>query len=177
MKERKMATALNMTMPLKQDPESQAKLASLAEHFASGPQKLVDAALAKSEIVHYARFLVIDNKYIQVLTEFDGEKEEYTEFFRKELTEVFRLVFSLVEGVPPWEEINDPDTFFKVARSFNLRGLGDSVENDPQQGYLFCAYGNTTVREIKQGLSANTTVATAVVNTTTPVANPPLVTP
>lgn len=159
-----MATVLNMTMPLKQDPESQAKLAALAQHFAEGPQKLIDAALAKSELVHYARFVVIDNKYIQVLTEFDGDREEYTEFFRKELTDVFKLVFSLVEGMPPWEEINDPNAFFKLSRGYNLRSLGASAEGDPEQGYLFCAYGNTTVREIKKALNATPSV-TAVVGT------------
>jgi len=39
---------------------------------------MVDAALAKSELVHFAGILRIDNKYIQVRTEFDGDPMQYT---------------------------------------------------------------------------------------------------
>ena len=81
-----MAIALNLTMPLKQDPETQQKLQQLAAAFSQTVQPAIDAALGRSQIVHFARLLVIDNKYIQVLTEFDGDPMEYTEFFRKELS-------------------------------------------------------------------------------------------
>src|ERR687890_600355 len=58
-KERPMITALNMTVPLKQDPESQAKLQKLKEVFADHIQPEIDRALRKSRIVHFARVLVI----------------------------------------------------------------------------------------------------------------------
>src|SRR3712207_6239337 len=67
-----MATALNLTVPLKQDPEAQQQLQELGATFAQSVQPMLDAALAHSQIVHFARILVIDNKYLQVLTEFDG---------------------------------------------------------------------------------------------------------
>lgn len=69
-----MALGLNFTAPLKQDPESQQRLQQLAAAFAEQVQPMIDTALAKSELVHFARILVIDNKYIQVLTEFDGAR-------------------------------------------------------------------------------------------------------
>src|SRR5688572_26712323 len=100
-----MAIALNLTAPLKQDAESQQRLKGLAAAFADHIQPVIDQALATSEIVHFARVLVIDDKYLQVLTEFDGEPQAYTEFFRRELGDVFKQVFALVEGAPPWEQL------------------------------------------------------------------------
>jgi hypothetical protein len=150
-----MPVALNLTVPLKQDPESQEKLKQLAAHFADQVQPVIDQALAKSELVHFARVVVIDNKYLQVLTEFDGEPDEYTEFFRRELNPVFKAIFELVEGAPPWDELNNPDTFFEFTHNANLPSLGTSGEgSDRDRGYLFSAYGNNTVREIKQQLQA-----------------------
>jgi hypothetical protein len=147
-----MAIALNLTAPLKQDSETQEKLRHLAATFADTVQPMVDAALRRSEIVHYARVLVIDNKYIQVLTEFDGDPQQYTEFFRKQLPEVFRLVFSLVEGAPSWEELDNPNDFYEFTSGINLKSLGRSTGDNEGRGYLFSAFGDMTVREIKAAL-------------------------
>ncbi len=76
-----MTTALNLTLPIKQDAATLQKLAYIKQNFAVSIQPMIDAALQKSEIVHYARVLVIDDKYIQVITEYDGPKEVYAEFF------------------------------------------------------------------------------------------------
>jgi hypothetical protein len=154
-----MAIALNLTAPLKQDPETQDRLQQLAGAFAESVQPALEAALAKSEVVHFARVLVIDDKYLQVLTEFDGDPMGYTEFFRKELGPVFQQIFSLVEGAPPWEELNDPNTFFEYTRKLNLTSLGRSTGSDQDRGYLFSAFGDTTVREIKSHLSQPTPTA------------------
>ena len=146
-----MAIALNLTAPLKQDEESQQRLQGLAAAFADQIQPVIDQALATSEIVHFARVLVIDNKYLQVLTEFDGDPQGYTEFFRKELPEVFEQVFSLVEGAPPWEQLDNPNDFYEFTSRFNLTALGRSTGGD-DSGYLFAAVGDRTVREIKAAL-------------------------
>jgi hypothetical protein len=148
-----MATALNMTMKLKQDAQSRQQLAELKRNFATAIQPAIDAVFKESEIVHYARLLVVDDRYIQVLTEFDGSADEYTEFFRLKLPNVFKAIFALVEGVPPWDELNDRDTFFRVARSLNQPALGNVAPGDNSQGYLFSAYGNATVKDIKRALA------------------------
>lgn len=147
-----MALSLNFTAPLKQDRESQHHLQQLAAVFAEKVQPVIDAAMAKSEMVHFARVLVIDNKYIQVLTEFDGDPMQYTEFFRVELPEVFAHIFSLVEGAPPWEEINNPNDFYEYTHSLNLRALGASPDPGYDQGYLFSALGDVTVRDMRKQL-------------------------
>ena len=148
-----MATALNLTAPLKQDAESQQRLKELAAVFAAQVQPKIDAVLAKSEIVHFARILVIDNKYIQVITEFDGEPDDYAEFFRRELPDVFEAIFTLVEGAPPWDELNNRNTFVEFSRKLDVKALGTSPDGDEERGYLFSAFGDTTVREIKKLLN------------------------
>ena len=144
-----MAIALNFTAPLKQDEDTQSSLKHLADAFAHEIQPALDAALAKSEIVHFARVLVIDGKYLQVLTEFDGDPQAYTEFFRKELGPVFQLIFSLVDGAPPWDELNNPNDFFEYTSGLNLKSLGTSTSAGEDRGYLFSSIGDMTVREIK----------------------------
>jgi hypothetical protein len=144
-----MAIALNLTAPLKQDQDTQAHLQQLADTFVQQVQPALEAALAKSETVHFARVLVIDGKYLQVLTEFDGDPMAYTEFFRRELGPVFREIFSLVEGAPAWDELNEPNAFFEYTRALNLKALGAATTGDEDRGYLFCAVGDSTVREIK----------------------------
>jgi hypothetical protein len=156
-----MPHTLNMTLPLKQDSASLAALQNLKTNFATMAQGAIDAALAKSQLVHFARVVVIDDKYIQVLTEYDGEVEVYTEFFRKELQQVFKLIFSLGEGVPDWDSMNNPDDFFKVSAGYNVRSLGDSKENIPNEGYLFCAYPGKLVPEIQKAVGIQTLQAGA----------------
>jgi hypothetical protein len=148
-----MAIALNLTAPLKQDPETQQRLQGLAAVFAAQVQPAIDAAMGKSEIVHFARVLVIDNKYIQVLTEFDGDPMQYTEFFRQQLGPIFEQIFSLVEGAPPWDELNEPNAFFEFTHGLNLKALGSSTVGNQDRGYLFSAFGDTTVRELKAAVA------------------------
>jgi hypothetical protein len=142
-----MAIALNLTVKVKQDPATLAQLDQLAAAFPTMVQPLMDQALAASERVHFARVLVIDRTYLQVLTEFDGDPLEYTTFFLEKLGPVFKAIFALVENAPPWEELQDPNRFFEYTSSKNLRALGDSA--DPKRGYLFSALGEKTVKELK----------------------------
>jgi hypothetical protein len=145
-----MPHPLNLTLRIKQDAESLQKLAQLKAAFATHIQPAVDKALRESQIVHFARIVVIDDKYFQVLTTYDGDRQEYTEFFRVQLPEVFRAVFELAEGAPPWSELNNPDAFYRFAKTANVRALGSG--DDAEDGYLFSATGNATVKRILEKL-------------------------
>ena len=90
-----MAHALNLTLPIKQDPETLAKLQHVKAVFAKEIQPKIEKALRESQIVHFARVLVVHDKYLQVITEYDGGPMEYTEFFRQALPDVFGVLFSL----------------------------------------------------------------------------------
>ena len=149
-----MPNALNLAAPIKQDPESQAQLQGLIDTFSQTGQPLLDAALSKSEIVHYARVVVLDNRYMLILTEFDGDPFQYTEFFRTELGPLFQSVFSLIEGAPSWEELNDPNSFFEYMQGLDKPSLGTSTVGNEGRGFLFSSFGDATVREIKAKLGS-----------------------
>jgi hypothetical protein len=154
-----MTHALNLTLKIKQDAETLARLDHIRAIFAEKLQPQIDAALAESKLVHYARILVIDNLYIQVLTEFDGDRRVYTEFFRQKLTEIFRAVFSLAEKPPAEGVLENADLFFEYADGANLSSLGtDGLTaadrgSDPDRGYFFQAYPGVTVEEIQEASS------------------------
>lgn len=145
-----MTHGLNLTLPIKQDPETLGKLEHLGEIFATEIQPAIDHALRESRLVHFARVLVIDNKYIQVITAYDGDHQEYTEFFRRALTPIFAEIFSLADGAP---DTNDPNAFFEFAKNANVRSLGMAADgakdmNGEPAGWLFSAYDHRTVRDI-----------------------------
>lgn len=150
-----MTIALNFTVPLKQDPQSQESLKHMADSFEESVQPMIDDALSRSQIVHFARILVIDNKYLQVITEFDGDPTDYTEFFRCELGPVFQEIFALAEGAPPWEELDNRDAFYKYTHSLNIVSLGASTDCNEGRGYLFSAVGDKSVRELQKALVSN----------------------
>jgi hypothetical protein len=142
-----MPHSLNLTLKLKQDPESKKKLEEFKALFPLVQAKIA-AAMKKSQILHFARVVVINDEYIQVLTEYDGDRKAYTEFFRSELPDVFERVFGLAEGAPPWSELKDPDTFFNFSKDKDIKPLGTSTSGDPEDHWVFSAYGDLTVKEI-----------------------------
>ena|SRR5690242_17350733 len=153
-----MPHVLNLTLPIRQDAETLAKVTELEKNFADMVQPKIDAALRESRIVHSARVVVIDNQYLQVLTVYDGDHREYTEFFRQKLPDVFALLFSLSTSPPAKQDLEDPDSFFKFAASCQKRSLGNSTEGltgfaGQTEGYLFSAFGSRTVKEIQDKLA------------------------
>jgi hypothetical protein len=149
-----MTHALNLTFPIKQDAETQAKLKQLADNFATEFQPAIEAALIKSRLVHFARIVVIDNKYIQVLTEYEGPHQEYNEFFRREAGPIFAAIFALTDGVP---DVSNTNAFFEFSRNHNIRSLGNATDGSTDfdgnpAGWLFSAYNNKNVEEIQAAL-------------------------
>ena len=145
-----MTHGLNLTLPIKQDPETLAKLEHLKEVFASEIQPKIAEALRASELVHFARVNVIYDSYIQVITAYDGSHQEYTEFFRRALKPIFDLIFSLADGDI---DVDDPAAFFAFAKKQNIRSLGlatdGSLDMDGEPaGWLFSAYDHKPVKEL-----------------------------
>jgi len=153
-----MAHALNLTLKIRQDATAKATLAQIKADFATKIQPAIDAALRESEIVHFARVLVIDDLYLQVITEYDGDHVAYTDFFRRKLPQVFGLLFSLAEQPIDRSALGDSNAFFEFSKKLQVRSLGDASDGDKDgegnvAGYLFSAYGNREVREIKASLN------------------------
>jgi hypothetical protein len=137
-----MTHALTLTLPIKQDPASLAALQKLKDDFVK-LQPTIAAAMLKSQILHFARVAVIDDKYIQVITEYEGPHTEYIEFFRAELTQVFAAIFAIADAPPG--TVEDPNKFRAFTKSRQIRSLGvaddDSRDMDGNpSGWLFSAY-------------------------------------
>jgi hypothetical protein len=147
-----MAHSLNLTLKIGQDAATQKKLQEFVQIFPLVQAKIADA-MKKSEILHFARVVLIGTEYIQVLTEYDGDRQEYTEFFRSALPDIFEKVFELGEGAPPWSELKDPDNFFKFTSGLDIKPLGTSLSNDPDDHWVFSAYGDLSVKEILAALA------------------------
>jgi hypothetical protein len=150
-----MTHALTLTLPLKKDPATQNKLAALAANFTDHVQPAIAAALKKSQIVHFARVVVIGTDYIQVITEYEGSHQEYTEFFRRELTPVFKAIFDLAEGAP---DVNDTTAFWEYSKNHNIRSLGTSTSGSTDfdgkpAGWLFSAYDGRDVKTVLGALA------------------------
>jgi hypothetical protein len=134
---------LNVTLPLKQDADSQAKIAAFAGRFATDYWPTVRKVLADSKMVHYARFVVVGTppRYIQILTEYDTDFRVYTDYFADNLKDFFAAVFSLVEGAPPPGAPIDREAVYQLVKRFDLPCLGK---------VFFSAFGELTVKEIQQ---------------------------
>ncbi len=146
-----MTHALNLTLRIKQDPEALKKLQEIKATFATKIQPEIDKALRESKIVHFARVLVIEDKYLQVITEYDGDPKEYTKFFQRKLPNVFSALFSVAEGVPAFETVDefkklDDNVFFELSKKLDIPSLGESVGES--KGYLFDAFDGRTVQQI-----------------------------
>ncbi|MGI4796691.1 MAG: hypothetical protein ACRYG8_22065 [Janthinobacterium lividum] len=154
-----MAHALNLTLKIRQDASAKATLAKIKASFAAEIQNKIDEALKESELVHFARVLVIDDLYLQVITEYDGDHQAYTDFFRKKLPDVFALLFSLAEKPIDPAALADSDKFFQFSAGLQVKALGEDPggardSNGQTAGYLFSAYGAREVKEIKAALSS-----------------------
>jgi hypothetical protein len=110
--------------------------------------------LKEFRIVHFARVVVIDNKYIQVITEYEGSHQEYTEFFRRKLQPVFAAIFALTDGIP---DVKDTAAFWEFSKNHNVRSLGKATDGSTDfsgnpAGWLFSAYSHRTVEDILAAL-------------------------
>lgn len=152
-----MTHGLNLVIPLKQDAETKAKLAQLDQSFATQIQGEIEDALADSKMVHFARVFAIEDKYILVITEYEGSHEEYIEFFRVKLPNVFRKIFDLAALDV---DVGNPAAFAKAAIGCNIRSLGLATDpskdfNGNPAGWLFSAYKHKTVRDIQAALGTD----------------------
>ena len=127
---------MTLTLPIKQDPATQPKWllgASFTERSSRDR-----GGLKKSRIVQFARVVVIENKYVQVITEYEGPHQEYTEFFRRELTPVFGAIFELADGAPDVRH----ECVLRILEEHNVRSLGASTSGSTDfdgesAGWLF----------------------------------------
>ncbi len=143
-----MANPLSMYIPIKQDPQSQAIAAQLAKQFVPN----VQAGLDQSQIVHYAKIVLIPNPSgegtlaLLLSTEFDGSMNTYLKFFwdNASTQQAFAGLAALAL-VPPDPPVIDLTGFETFVNTTNLTQPAD----------LYQAY-TKTVRQINAKAAAIT---------------------
>ena len=136
-----MQNFLTLTLPLKQDAASQETLARLQKEVfnTDGFKKMINDALDESEAVYFAQFLVLDRKYIQIITTFDGDDLGDHEIFLFEtLRDLFKLLYELVEGGP-------------TGADFNLGNyLSFNEAHKPEPFFSYSAFPDKTLKDISR---------------------------
>jgi hypothetical protein len=123
-----MANPLSMYVPIKQDPITQAAASAAAKNFV----QQVKAGLDKSQIVHYAKLVLIPNPSgtgtlaIFLSTEFDGGMNPYLKFFwdNPGTKQAFQGVAALALN-PPDPPVTDLTGFENFINSTNLSEPSD----------------------------------------------------
>jgi hypothetical protein len=146
-----MPHALNLTIPIAQDHQTLERLQQMKARFSTHIQPRLETALRRSKLVHFARVVVIQDKYIQVVLEYDSYA--HLEFFRRELNDLFQDIFSFADLQLDPKTISDERAFYRALAGLQRRSLGKSTDgsldfNGNIEGYLFSAYGSRTVTEI-----------------------------
>jgi hypothetical protein len=138
---------LNVTLPLKQDAASQAKIKGLAAKFKTDFWPKVSQVLADSKMVHYARFVVIGTppRYVQILTEYDAPFRPYTDYFADNLKDFFGAIFDVVDDPRAGSAPPDRESVYKLVSDYDLPCLGE---------VYFRAYGDLTLKEIQDQFGA-----------------------
>jgi hypothetical protein len=97
-----VASPLTLLMKIK-SPKDFAQLKALIEKFQALPpdQNPIMIALTRLGIVHYARFVFIEERYLAVITTYDGSFDDYIDAFVDSIGQVFDALLAHVEGAPP----------------------------------------------------------------------------
>jgi hypothetical protein len=142
-------TSLNLIIPLKQTDEDRKGIQDLVASLATlGADNPVAAGLEASNIVHFARFILLDGgTSVAVLTEFDGTFKDYTFAFADLLGEIFDAVFTHTVDPPPMPVRSHPQEFFDWVQAHNVEPLLP----------LYSAYPDLTVLDIRAMQAAEAT--------------------
>ena len=98
----------------------------------------IELLLARSGIVHFARFVVLSgDTELGLFTVYDGEFKPYIEYFAGVAGPLFDRIFEHVEDAPPLPVRTHPDEFVEHIARFNVPSAA---------GYFFSAHPTTKVR-------------------------------
>lgn len=135
---------LTLVMTIKSAADSQALAGLLAKIQAAPPeQNPIWAALTKLNIVHFARFVFLENNTkLAVITTYDGTFEDYINDFIDEIGDVFNALLSHMSDAPPLPVQQHRAEFFTYVRANDLRCI------EP----FYSAYPKATVLDVKTAL-------------------------
>ncbi|MEP6606558.1 MAG: hypothetical protein ABJA60_10645, partial [Nitrosospira sp.] len=101
-------------------------------------------ALDKLRIVHFARFVFLENNTkLAIITTYDGSFEDYLNEFIDEIGDVFNALLQHMNGAPPLPIQQNRSAFRDYIKANDLGGIGP----------FYSAYPQATVLDIQAALS------------------------
>lgn len=136
---------LTLIMTIRSPEDFQALNARILEIQAAPPEKnLIWIALDKLRIVHFARFVFLENNTkLAIITTYDGSFEDYLNEFIDEIGDIFNALLQHMDGAPPLPIQQNRSAFQDYVKANDLSGI------EP----FYSAYPQATVLDIQAALS------------------------
>ncbi len=136
---------LTLIMTIRSPEDFQALNARILEIQAAPPEKnLIWIALDKLRIVHFARFVFLENNTkLAIITTYDGSFEDYLNEFIDEIGDIFNALLQHMDGAPPLPIQQNRSAFQDYVKANDLGGI------EP----FYSAYPQATVLDIQAALS------------------------
>ncbi|MDQ3186829.1 MAG: hypothetical protein M3Q16_10335 [Pseudomonadota bacterium] len=107
-------------------------------------QNAIWAALDKLRIVHFARFVFLENNTrLAIITTYDGSFDDYLNEFIDEIGDIFNALLQHMDGAPPLPVQQNRSAFRDYVKANDLRGIGP----------FYSAYPQATVLDIQAALN------------------------
>jgi hypothetical protein len=135
---------LTLIMKIKSDADYQ-QLNGLLQKIQSAPPEKnpIWVALTRLNIVHFARFVFLENNTkLAVITTYDGSFEDYINDFVDHIGDVFNALLAHMDGAPPLPVQQHRKEFLTYVQANDLRGI------EP----FYSAYPKATVLDILSAL-------------------------
>ncbi|ARO88329.1 hypothetical protein EBAPG3_011375 [Nitrosospira lacus] len=135
---------LTLIMTIRSPEDFQALNARILEIQAAPPENNpIWIALDKLRIVHFARFVFLENNTkLAIITTYDGSFEDYLNEFIDEIGDVFNALLQHMEGAPPLPVQQNRAAFGNYVKANDLGSI------EP----FYSAYPQATVLDIQAAL-------------------------
>lgn len=136
---------LTLVMTIRSAEDFQA-LNTRIQQIQSAPpeQNPIWTALDKLRIVHFARFVFLENNTkLAIITTYDGSFEDYLNEFIDEIGDIFNALLQHMDGAPPLPIQQNRSAFRDYVKANDLGGIGP----------FYSAYPQATVLDIQAALS------------------------
>jgi hypothetical protein len=135
---------LTLVMRIK-SPEDFQKLETRIQQIQAAPpeENPIWIALDKLRIVHFARFVFLENNTkLAIITTYDGSFEDYLNEFIDEIGDVFNALLQHMDEAPPLPVQQNRDAFHQYVKTHDLGCIQP----------FYSAYPHATVLDIRAAL-------------------------
>jgi hypothetical protein len=128
-----VANPLTLVMNIK-SPMDYVALKALIEGIQRTPPELnpIARALSKLAVVHFARFVFLNERQLAVITTYDGSFEDYIDAFVNTIGQVFDQLLSHMSDAPPLPVSDHRQEFLDYVRKNDLKCIPPFYSAYPQ---------------------------------------------